>query len=66
MTVGGQFKGDDFDLLFGLLARLNNIAEIAVREGGFDTVGGIVTHRQADRAGRRDRAVVGEARTVLG
>ena len=66
VTVGGELKGDDFYLLFGLLTRLNNIAEVAVRERGFNTVGGVVTHRQADRAGRRDRAVVSKACAILG
>ena len=65
-AVGQQLVAVDLDLFLGLLAFADHVAAVVVREAGLDAVGGVVGQRQRDRAGGRDRAVVGEARAGLG
>src|SRR5690349_17163833 len=65
-AVGEQLVAVDLDLFLGLLALADHVARVVVGEAGLDAVGGVVGQRQRDRAGRRDRAVVGKARAGLG
>ena len=65
LAVGQQLEGEHVDLLLRLLAFADHVAEVVVRERRLDAVRRVVRERQRDRAGRRDRAVVREARALL-
>ena len=66
LAVGQQFVAVHFHFFLGLLAFADHVAAVMVRERRLDAVGGVVGQRQRNGAGRRDRAVVGEAGTLLG
>src|SRR5690606_36974440 len=64
-AVGEQLEGEHVDLLLALLALTDHVAEVVMRERRLDAVRGVVRERQRDRARRRDRAMVREARARL-
>src|ERR1700680_3961058 len=64
-AIRQQLEGINVDLLLGLLAFADDVAEVVMRERWLDAVRGVVGERQRDRAGGRDRAVVREARAGL-
>src|SRR5690606_16467667 len=65
-AIGQQLVAVYLDLFLGLATGADQVARVVVRKARLDAVGGVVGQAQADGAGRRDGAVVGEARAFGG
>src|SRR5690606_31637036 len=65
-AVGQQLVAEHLDLFLGLAAGADQVARVVVGEARLDAVGRVVGQAQADGAGGRDGAVMGEARALFG
>src|SRR5207244_12746089 len=66
LAISEQLERENIHLLLRLATRDDQVTEIVVRDRWLDASRGIVGQRQRNRARRRDRGVMREARTGFG